>query len=72
MTVKQLKTGDKAKVSNIIHDTDGHWKKLAAFGIITGVNLELRQKWPAYVIKVGATEIGIDSEIANLIEIEKS
>jgi Fe2+ transport system protein FeoA len=72
MTVNQLKIGERAKVSDIIHDADGHWKKLAAFGIIKGIDLELRQKWPAFVIKIGATEIGIDSEIANLIEIEKS
>lgn len=72
MTVKQLKIGDRATVSSIIQDTDGHWKKLAAFGIIAGIDLELRQKWPAFVIKIGATEIGIDSEVANLIEVEKS
>ncbi|HWP30114.1 MAG TPA: FeoA family protein [Fimbriimonadales bacterium] len=70
MTITELHKGEKARVLSLKHDHEGHWRKLAAFGILPGALLELRQKWPGLVISVGFSEIGLDEEIANLIEVE--
>lgn len=70
MTVTDLQKGETARVISLKHDREGHWRKLAAFGILPGALLELRQKWPGLVIGVGFSEIGLDEEIAKLIEVE--
>jgi len=70
MTPTDLRIGEKARVLSLKQDHEGHWRKLAAFGLLPGAILELRQKWPSLVIRVGFSEIGLDEEMAKLIEIE--
>lgn len=41
--------------------------KLAAFGIVAGAQVELRQKRPLPVVRIGHTEVALDLRIARLI-----
>jgi len=45
--------------------------RLAAFGVVPGSEVLLRQKAPSYVIEVGETTIALDSEIAGEIYVKQ-
>jgi DtxR family Mn-dependent transcriptional regulator len=45
--------------------------RLAAFGVVPGSEIRLRQKAPSYVIEVGETTIALDSEIAGEIYVKQ-
>jgi len=40
---------------------------LAVFGLVPGADFELLQKSPAYVLRVGETELALDGEVAGRI-----
>jgi DtxR family Mn-dependent transcriptional regulator/ferrous iron transport protein A len=43
---------------------------LAVFGLVPGADFELLQKSPAFVLRVGETELALDSEVASRILVE--
>lgn len=69
MTLAELPKNTPAIVESVFNDADGHWRKLAAFGLMKGSEVLVTQKWPAIVVKLGMTEIGIDSYTAHLVEV---
>lgn len=38
-----------------------------AYGLTPGVRLRLHQRWPAYVVQIGETDLAFDSDIARAI-----
>jgi len=40
-------------------------RALQSYGILGGVAFELRQRWPALVMKVGGVEVALDAEVAS-------
>ena len=46
-------------------------RKLTAFGILPGTEIEILQIYPAYVLKIGYTQIALDYEIAKNIIVMK-
>lgn len=44
-----------------------HLRKLAVFGVLPGVELEVLQVRPTYVLRIGHTELALDKDIANNI-----
>ncbi|MGI6092577.1 MAG: ferrous iron transport protein A [Veillonellaceae bacterium] len=64
LTIQELKPGDRVKVFTINSANKNHLRKLAVFGIIPGMEVELLQVKPAYVLRIGYTELALDSEIA--------
>jgi DtxR family transcriptional regulator, Mn-dependent transcriptional regulator len=65
-----LATASKAAKGRIAYlRTDDHRKlqKLMAMGFLPGMNVELIQTIPAYVIKIGNSEIAVDREMAETI-----
>lgn len=49
-----------------------HLRKLAVFGVLPGVELEVLQVRPTYVLRIGHTELALDKEIAhNILFIRK-
>lgn len=48
-----------------------HFRKLAAFGILPGMELKVLQVFPAYVLAVGNTRLALDEEIAKGIKVRK-
>ncbi len=43
--------------------------KLAGLGILPGVRLHLVQRFPAYVVRLGRTELALDRELARHIRV---
>lgn len=67
MTLNELKKGEHRAISEIVHDTEGHWRKLAAFGLMPGANVKMIQRWPTFVVQVGRTEVGLDEVTSRLL-----
>jgi Fe2+ transport system protein FeoA len=63
----ELKTGEKACVVKIKTGDRQKMRKLMAFGIIPGVNINIIQKYPAVVIQIGFTQVALDNDIASEI-----
>jgi len=43
--------------------------RLAALGLLPGVQIKLTQNYPAYVLRIGYAEIALDEELAGLIRV---
>ena len=46
--------------------------RLAAFGVVPGSEIRLRQKAPSYVLELGETTIALDPEIASEIYVKRT
>lgn len=75
MAEKQLITslgkGDKARVVTVEAGSGTHMRKLAALGVLPGVEVEVLQTSPAYVIQVYYTQLALDYDIASHIIVKK-
>ncbi|HEY3423588.1 MAG TPA: FeoA family protein [Negativicutes bacterium] len=62
-----LQPGDKGRISSLLAIGERHLRKLTVFGILPGVEIEVLQISPAYVLRVEHTQIALDQEIAKYI-----
>lgn len=69
--ITMLARGEKAKVITVLDGAGSHIRKLAAFGILPGVEIEILQTSPAYVLQVYHTQLALDHEIASHIIVQK-
>jgi Fe2+ transport system protein FeoA len=67
VNLAQLEKGQSKVIKEIVHDAEGHWRKLAAFGIMPGATVSMLQRWPSFVIRVGRTEVGLDETTSSLV-----
>lgn len=65
--IVRCKKDDRVQVVRLLLYSDDHLRKITAFGILPGVNIEVLQTYPVYVLKVGCTQIALDYEIAKNI-----
>ncbi len=63
-SVTTLKTGERGKIVAINGQDVRSLRKLTVFGLLPGVEIEIVQTSPAYVLKVGNTELALDHEAA--------
>ncbi|MFB0516886.1 MAG: metal-dependent transcriptional regulator [Candidatus Neomarinimicrobiota bacterium] len=63
----RLSVGERARVAFLTPSFHQRFDRLVAFGINPGVVLDLHQRTPAYVVRVGETELALDPEIADEI-----
>lgn len=66
----ELKTGASARIVQIVHDPEGHWRKLNALGIVPGATLCLVQRVPTFVVQVGLSLLAIDRQLATQVLVE--
>ena len=66
--VTDLATGARARVLHLTGERSRD--ALAVFGLVPGAELELLQTAPAYVLRVGETELALDGEVAERILVE--
>ncbi|HEX9729737.1 MAG TPA: FeoA family protein [Gemmatimonadales bacterium] len=71
-TVAQLRDGERARVVDLISARTSRRNALAVFGLIPGAEITLIQRRPSFVLRVGETELALDSEIAREILVEGS
>lgn len=66
-----LKNDERASVAAIKTDDMLKLRKLTAFGIMPGSDIAMIQRYPAFVVQVGFTQVALDEEIASLIIVNK-
>ena len=64
MPLKDLAPGSRARIVFIAPKDHSRMDRLSTLGIVPGAELLLHQKKPAFVIRVGETELALDIEIA--------
>ena len=69
--ITSLSRGEKAKIITIETESGTQLRKLAAFGLLPGVEVEVLQTFPAYVLQLDYTQLALDYEIASNIIVKK-
>ena len=67
-SVRDLPAGARARVLQLAGDRARD--ALAVFGLVPGAELELLQRSPAYVLRIGETELALDGDVAGRILVE--
>lgn len=67
----ELTKGDKMRVLRLLPVSEKELRKLIVFGILPGREIEVLQRYPIYVVKVGYTQVALDDEIAKNIIVTK-
>ncbi len=70
LTVGDLRGGDRARVLRLAGEKASRKNTLAVFGLVPGSEIELVERQPAFVVRVGETELALDADIAREILIE--
>lgn len=66
----KLQQGEKAIVISFCGEKK-EFRKLAAFGLLPGAEVEVLQTFPAFVLRLGYTELAVDADIMRKIWVEK-
>ena len=69
--IVKLKKGSRVRVLHLLLTGGEHLRKLTTFGILPGAQIEILQTYPAYVLKIGYTQIALDYQIAQNIIVIK-
>lgn len=70
MSITKLKPGESAHIVALPTDKS-HLRKLISFGILPGVQVEVLQISPVYVLRIEYTQLAIDFAVAKNIIVEK-
>ena len=62
-----MRVGSQARIEFLKPSFHQRFDRLAAFGINPGSEITLHQTCPAFVVRIGETELAIDKEIAKEI-----
>lgn len=62
-----LKKSQKGIIAELITENENILRKLMSMGVLPGLTIEVIQTYPAYVFKIGHTQIAVDKEIASAI-----
>ena len=65
-----LAEGERGRVT-CLEDPGGAATTLAAMGVVPGAELELVQRFPAYVFRIGYGEFAVDEGLARLIRVRR-
>ncbi len=71
MALPALCVGDVARVVKIRSGDNGRLLKLSSLGLVPGSLIRLQQRWPAYVIWVGETQLSLEEAVAQDILLQK-
>ncbi len=69
--LKDLEVGTRGRIVFITPSEDGRLERLASLGILPGSILKLKQKKPAFVLKIDETTLAIDLAIAEGIYVRQ-
>jgi Fe2+ transport system protein FeoA len=65
-----LSAGQSAKVVRLTSEDHARQERLNVFGLMPGATVTLQQRQPAFVLRVGFTELSIERNIAEEIMVE--
>jgi DtxR family transcriptional regulator, Mn-dependent transcriptional regulator len=69
VSLSDLRPGARGAVSCLEEPWTADAAKLAGLGLLPGVRLRLVQRYPAYILQLGRTEIAIDEGLATRIRV---
>lgn len=61
----ELSSGDECEIVRVESKRRTRADRLAAYGVTPGAVLTLQQKFPTFVVRVGETDLALDTEIAS-------
>ncbi len=64
LSLCDLAPGQTAEVAQIRAQDDGRLLRLSSLGLAPGCRIRLQQRYPAYVIWVGETQLSLDQDVA--------
>jgi DtxR family Mn-dependent transcriptional regulator len=70
LTLINLQPGDVAQITGIDTQNPARLDKLAALGLVPGSLIRLQQRRPAYVVRVGETQLSLDDAVAREIIVQ--
>ena len=70
-SIPDVDSGTKGIIAYLHTVDDKKLQKLMSMGILPGVSLEVVQKFPSYVFKVGHSQVAVDEEMAGEIFIRR-
>ncbi|MGB9597711.1 MAG: metal-dependent transcriptional regulator [Candidatus Poribacteria bacterium] len=62
-----LSPGQGGRIAYVLSSQSNEVQKLVSIGILPGTSIQLIQRYPSYVFKVGNTQYAVDREIASQI-----
>lgn len=71
ISIVKLRITKKVRVVRLLPVGESQLRKLTAFGILPGAEIEILQTYPTYVLRIGYTQIALDYEIAKNIIVMK-
>lgn len=71
VNLTELETGEKARILKINTNDLTKMRKLTAFGIMPGLDIIMIQRYPAFVVQIGFTQVALDEDIASEIIIDR-
>jgi Fe2+ transport system protein FeoA len=71
VTLSQLKPGRTARVVAVRSADPARLDRLGAFGLVPGSLVQMAQARPAFVVRIGETEIAVDDEVAAEVVVEE-
>jgi DtxR family Mn-dependent transcriptional regulator len=71
VSLTDLREGESARVSCLQHPEHPAAIRLASAGVLPGAELQLVQRWPAFVFRLGYAELAVDRETAAHIRVRR-
>ena len=66
-----LRPGERAEVVCLKANSPRRLQRLSTLGLVPGVELVMRQTFPAYVVGLGETELALDGGLADEIMVRR-
>ena len=70
MSLSAMHIGQSGTVKRIAEDDPVRLRKLLAMGVLPGTEIQLVQKGPAYVFRLGYTVYAVDASMADQVDVE--
>jgi len=71
MSVADMEVGQSAVVASIEEAPASTIRRLLSLGVMPGESLILEQKSPAFIVRVGWTQVALDHETASEVLVER-
>lgn len=69
LPLSELAAGEKGRVAYLRTELSRRLQKLLTLGILPGVEIKLLQRFPSFVLRMGHSELAIDREMAEGIQV---
>ena len=67
--LSRLQAGQKARIAYLEGEGSPRIQKLLSLGLTPGRTIELLQRWPVIVVRVDATQVALDFDVADSVSV---